>query len=233
MQEWINQIFSAPEFGLMAIPAGLLFGLITSFACMGCSAPIIAAIIGYAGSREGEQKRDTFIIAGFFLLGTVLAFSAAGWAVGFISESVSSAFGFWGKIIIAILSIFLGFLALNLLPFKLPSFTPATGKLPPGMLGASMFGLGVGVVSVTYTMGCCGPIMLPVVLGVAALKGQAGWGALILAVFAVGYSLPLVAAILGIGLGKLTGFFHKIAGPIQKLSGILLIGAGIWLLFTL
>jgi len=76
MQEWINQVFSAPEFGLMALPAGLLFGLITSFACMGCSAPLIAAIIGYAGSREGEEKRDMFIIAGFFMLGTVLAFSA-------------------------------------------------------------------------------------------------------------------------------------------------------------
>lgn len=233
MQEWINQIFSAPEFGLMALPAGLLFGLITSFACMGCSAPLIAAVIGYAGSHEGEQQRDTFVIAGFFLLGTVLAFSAAGWVLGFIGQSVSSIFGFYGKIIIAILAIFLGFLALNLLPFRLPSLTPRAGKLPPGVLGASIFGLGVGVVSVTYTMGCCGPILLPVVLGVAALKGEGGWGALILAMFAVGYSLPLVAAILGIGLGKFTGFFHKIVGPIQKFSGVLLIVAGVWLLFTL
>jgi cytochrome c biogenesis protein CcdA len=233
MEEWIKQVFEAPEFGLMVLPAGLLFGLITSFACIGCSAPLIAAVLGYAGSREGEQQRDMFLIAGFFMLGTVLAFSAAGWAVGFIGQSVSTAFGFWGKIIIAILAIFFGFVALNLLPFRLPSLTPATAKLPPGMLGASIFGLGVGVVSVTYTMGCCGPILLPVVLGVAALKGEGGWGALILAMFAVGYSLPLVAAILGVGLGKLTGFFHKIAGPIQKLSGVLLIIAGIWLLFTL
>ena len=65
------------------------------------------------------------------------------------------------------------------------------------------------------------------------MKGQAGWGALILAMFAIGYSLPMVAAILGIGLGKLTGFIHKIAVPIQKVSGVLLIAAGIWLLFTL
>jgi cytochrome c biogenesis protein CcdA len=233
MQDWITQVFSAPEFGLMVLPAGLLFGLITSFACMGCSAPLIAAIIGYAGSREGEQQRDTFVIAGFFMLGTILAFSAAGWAVGFIGQAVGNAFGLYGKIFIAILAIFFGFVALNLLPFRLPSLTPATGKLPSGILGASIFGLGVGVVSVTYTMGCCGPMLLPVVLGVSALKGEGGWGALILAMFAVGYSLPLVAAILGIGLGKLTGFVHKIAGPIQKLSGVLLIVAGVWLLFTL
>ena len=233
MQEWINQVLSAPEFGLMALPAGFLFGLITSFACMGCSAPLLAAIIGYAGSRDGEQQRDTFIIAGFFMLGTVLAFSAAGWIVGAISQSVASSFGLWGKIIIAILAIFFGFVALNLLPFRLPSITPAMGKLPPGILGASIFGLGVGVVSVTYTMGCCGPMLLPVVLGVSALKGEAAWGALILGMFAVGYSLPLVVAILGIGLGKLTSFVHKIANPVQKISGALLIIAGVWLLFTL
>ncbi len=82
MEEWIKQVFEAPEFGLMALPAGLLFGLITSFACIGCSAPLIAAIIGYAGSREEKQQRDTFLIAGFFMLGSVLGVSAAGWAVG-------------------------------------------------------------------------------------------------------------------------------------------------------
>jgi cytochrome c biogenesis protein CcdA len=233
MQEWINQIFSAPEFGLLVLPAGLLLGLVTSFACIGCSAPLIAAVIGYAGSRESEQQRDIFIIAGFFMLGTVLAFSAAGWAVGFISQTVGSAFGLYGKILIAILTIFFGFVALNVLPFRLPSVNPIVGRLPSGMLGASIFGLAVGVVSITYTMGCCGPALLPIILGVSALKGEGGWGALILAVFAIGYSLPLVAAILGIGLGKLTGFIHKMAVPIQKVSGVLLIAAGVWILFTL
>ena len=165
MQEWINQIFSAPEFGLMVLPAGLLLGLITSFACLGCSAPLIAAVIGYAGSREGEQRRDIFVIAGFFMLGTVLALSAAGWAVGVVSQSVGSTFGLYGKILIAVITIFFGFVALNLLPFRLPSIDPVIGKLPPGILGASIFGLAVGGVSIAYTMGCCGPMLLPLYLG--------------------------------------------------------------------
>jgi cytochrome c biogenesis protein CcdA len=65
------------------------------------------------------------------------------------------------------------------------------------------------------------------------LKGQPGWGALILAVFAIGYSLPMVAVILGVGIGKLSVISNKIAGPIRIASGILMIGAGFWLLFTL
>ncbi len=233
MEEWINQVFSAPEFGVLALPAALLLGLITAFGCLGCSAPQIAAVIGYAGSREGEQQRDIYIIAGFFMLGTVVALSVAGWIVGAIGQTAGSALGLWGKVIIAAITIFFGFATLNLLPFKLPSLSPVTGKLPPGLLGASIFGLAVGGVSTTYTMACCGPIMLPVVLGVSMLKGQAAWGAMILAIFAVGFSLPMVATILGIGLGRLSLMANKIAKPIRIVSGVLLIGAGIWILFTL
>ena len=233
MQEWINQIFSAPEFGLMVLPAGFLLGLITAIGCLACSAPMIAAVIGYSGSREGEQRRDVFVIAGFFMLGTVIALSAAGWLVGAVSQSLGSTLGMYGKILIAVISIFFGFAALNILPFKIPSFDLGKTHLPSGLLGASIFGLAVGGASTAYTMGCCGPMLLPVVLGVSLLKGQAAWGAIILAIFAIGYSLPMVAVILGVGLGKLSGIANKIATPVRIISAIVLIGAGIWLLFTL
>jgi cytochrome c-type biogenesis protein len=233
MFDWIQSVFNSPEFGLLVLPASLLLGLISSFACLGCCAPLVVAIIGFAGSRESNQRRDTFIIAGFFLLGSVLAFSAVGWLAGFVGQAAQSAFGFYGKIVVAILAIILGFIALDLLPFRIPSVKAVPGKLPAGAPGAALFGLAVGVISVTYTMGCCGTLLLPVVLGVTALKGQAGWGAVILAMFAVGYSLPFVALTLGIGLGKAVGFMKRISGPVQKVSGAILIVAGFWLLFTL
>jgi cytochrome c biogenesis protein CcdA len=233
MEAWIQQVFNAPQFGILVLPAGFLLGLITAVGCIGCSAPLIAAVIGYAGSQEEQQKRDIFVIAGFFMLGTVLSLSAAGWLVGYIGQVAGNTFGLYGKILIAVITIFFGFAALNLLPFRLPSFSPAKKNIPRGFVGASVMGLGVGGASVTYTMACCGPMILPVVLGLSVLKGQGGWGALILAVFAIGYSLPMVAAILGIGLGRLTGVANKIAGPIRMASGILLIVAGFWLILTL
>lgn len=233
MEEWIKQVFSAPEFGVLVLPAGFLFGLITALACLACSAPIIAAVIGYAGSREGQYKRDIFVLAGFFMLGTVLALSVAGLLIGYLGQAASSTFGLYGKIFIAIVVIFFGFAALNILPFKLPSINLSNSKLPGGLLGASIFGLGVGAASTAFTMGCCGPVLLPIVLGLSMLKGQPGWGALILAVFAIGYSLPMVALILGVGVGRLSIISNKIAGPIRIASGVILIAAGFWLLFTL
>jgi cytochrome c biogenesis protein CcdA len=233
MEEWIKQVFSAPEFGVLVLPAGFLLGLVTAFGSIACCAPLMAAVIGYAGSREEQQQRDIFVIAGFFMLGAVLSLTAAGWLVGYIGQAAGSTFGLYGKILIAIITIFFGFAALNLLPFRIPSFRPVKGKLPSGLLGASIFGLAIGGGSTAYTMACCGPMMLPVVLGLSVLKGQGGWGASILATFAIGYSLPMVATILGVGLGKLTGIANKVAGPVRIVSGVLLLGAGFWLLLTL
>jgi cytochrome c-type biogenesis protein len=233
MDAWIQQVFNAPQFGVLVLPAGFLLGLITAIGCIACSAPLIAAVVGYAGSREDAKKRDIVIIAGFFMLGTVIALSAAGYLVGYIGQVAGSTFGLYGKLFMAVIIIFFGFAALNLLPFRIPSFNPVKSNLPRGFVGASVMGLGVGGASVAYTMACCGPMILPVVLGLSVLKGEGVWGALILAAFAVGYSLPMVAAVLGIGLGKLTGVANKIAGPVRMASGILLIGAGFWLILTL
>jgi cytochrome c biogenesis protein CcdA len=233
MEAWVQQVFNAPQFGILVLPAGFLLGIITAIGCIGCSVPLIAAVVGYAGSQEQPQERDILVIAGFFMLGTVLALSAAGYLVGYIGQVAGSTFGLYGKILIAIITILFGFAALNLLPFRIPSFNPVKKNLPRGFIGASVMGLGVGGASITYTMACCGPMILPIVLGISILKGQGAWGALILAVFAVGYSLPMVATILGIGFGKLTGIANKVAGPVRMASGVLLIVAGFWLILTL
>jgi cytochrome c-type biogenesis protein len=234
MEQWINQVFSAPEFGILVLPAGFLLGLITAFGSLACCAPIMVAVVGYAGAREDQHHKDIFLVAAFFMVGTIIALSAVGWFAGFIGQAAGgSILGMYGKIIIVALTIFFGFAALNLLPFRLPAFSPVIGKFPRGIVGASVFGLAVGGASTAYVMACCGPMMLPIVLGLSVLKGQGVWGAAILAMFAVGYSLPMVGTILGVGLGKLTGIANKAAGPIRIISGILLIGVGIWLLVTL
>jgi cytochrome c biogenesis protein CcdA len=233
MEAWIQQVLNASQFSVVVLPAGFLLGLITAFGSLACCAPMMAAVIGYAGSREDQRRRDFFVIAGFFMLGAVLSLTAAGWIVGAIGQAAGSTFGLYGKIFIAVITIFFGFAVLNLLPFRIPSFSPVKGKLPSGLLGASIFGLAIGGGSTAYTMACCGPMMLPVVLGLSVLKGQGAWGALILATYAVGFSLPMSATMLGIGMGKLSGITNKIAKPIRIASGILLLVAGFWLLFTL
>jgi cytochrome c biogenesis protein CcdA len=71
-------------------------------------------------------------------------------------------------------------------------------------------------------------------LGVVTLQGHTLWGVAILATFAVGWSLPLAAGLvgLGLGLGKLTSALQKAAPIVKTAGGIVLIGAGFYLLGT-
>ena len=233
MEEWIAQVLNASEFGILVLPAGFLLGLITSVGLGGCCLPVLAAVVGYTGTRKDLHRRDVVVSSLCFMLASILSLAAAGALIGYFGQAAESSLGIYGEILIGSIAVAFGLLALNLLPFRLPTFAPATGKLPRGVVGASILGLATGGANTTCAMTCCGPVMLPIILGLAALRGEGIWGALILAVFAVGYSLPMVAAMLGVGMAKLSGIATRIAGPIRIVSGIALVGVGIWILLPI
>ncbi len=99
------------------------------------------------------------------------------------------------------------------------------------MTGSMLFGVGVGAASLTCALACCGPL-LPMAMAIASARGEAGWGAMILMIFAVGYSIPLAVVMLGVGLGRLTSLAKTAMRPIRIIAGASLIIAGMWLLYS-
>ena len=93
-----------------------------------------------------------------------------------------------------------------------------------------MFGLivggGVGVCSLP-----CNPGIL-IVLGVAVLQGYTFWTIAILIAYAIGFSLPLAAIILGVSFGKMAFKAKKADTVIRIIAGVLLIAAGFYFLKT-
>jgi cytochrome c-type biogenesis protein len=137
--------------------------------------------------------------------------------------------GFYFKKVLGFGAIFIGLSALDLLPLRLPNFKIATEKLPSGTLGALFLGATVGLA----TAGCaaaCSPLQLPIVLSLAALRGKVLEGTVILIIFAIGFVAPLVAVMLGLGMGKATTFMEKMDKPLRIISGALLLLIGFWLL---
>ena len=230
--EWIKDIFNSPEFGLAILPASLLLGLVTAFSSC-CNFAVLAAVAGYAGSRDDSfTRRDAIYAAVFFLVGTTISLAILGLLVGYFGKLAGGTLGRYGMALVGLAAIFFGLLSLNLLPFRLPSIELSKRKLRGGFVGAGLFGLAIGAASITCTLGCSGPL-LPFVLGIAAARGQTGWGALILAAFAIGYSLPMAAIMLGVGVGRVTSFFKKASGPIRIVFGIVLLVVGFWILVIL
>jgi cytochrome c biogenesis protein CcdA len=55
-------------------------------------------------------------------------------------------------------------------------------------------------------------------------------GTVILIIFAIGFVAPLVAIMLGLGMGRATHLMEKLDKPLRYISGFFLLLLGFWLL---
>lgn len=232
MLEWMKAVLSAPEFSVAVLPAAFLLGLFGS-ASSCCTPAVLGVLAGYSGSNESGKRRATMLIGVFFLIGTVLAVTALGAVAGFVSQFAGSTMGWYWQIFAGSIAVIFGLVVLDLVPFKLPSLRITENPNVKGPIGASLFGLAVGGMSATCVISCNPLIALP--LGAAVLQGTMGWGAVILASFAIGYSLPFAAILVGLsaGFGKLKDLSQRAAPAIRTVSGVILVVAGFYLLATI
>jgi cytochrome c-type biogenesis protein len=230
--DWVEQVLKSSSFTFTAFPAALLLGLITAVTSC-CNFGVIAAVVGFAGSRdERYSRRDAISTTIAFMLGAVVSLSLMGLAIGHITGLAGTSLKQYGTAFMGFALIFAGLAALKVLPFRLPSVDLSKVKRPSGRVGSIAFGLVIGTASIACTMACCGPL-LPVVFGMSAARGDAVWGAVILGLFAIGYSLPLAALMLGVGLGRTTAIAQKAIKPIRTIAGVGLVAVGFWLLATM
>lgn len=215
-------------------PVGLLFALIlgvvsaATSAC--CTLPAMGILVGYSGAREDKNRHAAVMSVIFFTVGTVLSLMIIGGIAGFVGQTAQTSLGSYWKIFAGIIAILFGLATLKLLPFKLPasSSTQSTNrfaKLGPAAAGLLMGG-GVAASSLP-----CNPGIF-IVLGAAVLQGQVVWATLLLALFAVGFSLPLGAVLLGVSLGKTALLSKNADTAIRWVSGGILLIAGFYLLVT-
>jgi cytochrome c biogenesis protein CcdA len=232
IMEWAGTVLEQTGIGPAALPFAFLLGLFSAIACTCCTLPILGAIAGYSGMRADDNRRASLLAAFFFMIGTIIATVILGGVAGFIGQVAQTTLGKYWKLFAGLIAIFVGLAALKLLPFKLPKIKSSRDKSKPkGLFGAAIFGLvvggGIGVCSLP-----CNPGIL-IVLGVAVLQGYTFWTIAILIAYAVGFSLPLAAIILGVSLGKSTIKAKKADTVIRIIAGVLLIAAGFYFLKTL
>ncbi len=232
MVEWSAAILNSSTLSVAVLPAAFLLGLIGSVTSC-CTLPVLGAIAGYSGAVGLETDRRALLVAAlFFMLGTVGAFAALGAVSGFIGQLAGASLGLYWKLFAGFISVLFGLATLRLLPFDATRLGIRGNAWQIQSSGAAVYGLAVGGGAATCSM-CCSPI-LPVALAVTTLQGHPLWGAAILTVFSIGYSLPMAGVLLGMGLGfrSLTSIVQQISPVIQKVAGVLLILMGFYLLAT-
>jgi cytochrome c-type biogenesis protein len=232
MQEWINQALEAPGISVTVVAALLLLGVISAVASSCCSLPMIGAIAGYVGGSEGSRRRDITVAAVSFAVGSIVALAVIGALMGYAGQLVGESFGRYSRLVLGLVLVLFGLASLGVLPFGLPAIRPSSTTNTRGVLGALVLGSVLGSSSATCAVSCGSPALLAI-LGVAALQGQVAKGALLMAVFGLGFSIPLVAVLLGAGLGKWTLRATKIMPVVKIVAGILMVGVGFYFLATI
>lgn len=233
MNTWINQVLSHEHATLTVLIAVFLMGMISVVTC-GCNFAIIGVVAGYSGASASADKPRTVWLRGIsFLIGGIVSMAVIGILFGYASTWISDSFGNYWKIVAGLISILFGLYSMELAPVKLPGISIKTHQVQRGIFSAILFGLAIGGLSTTLNS-CCNPIF-PVVLAASFIKGGAVWGLMMLTSFALGYGLPLAAAIVGfgIGLGKISRSLTMIGTIVKYAGGILLIALGFYLLISI
>lgn len=229
--EWAKTMLQQSGTSPMALPLAFVLGLASAVASACCTLPVFGAIVGYAGMRESSSRRSHLLGAVGFMLGATLALLILGSVAGLIGQVAQSVLGQYWKIFAGIIAIVVGLGALNLLPFKLPGKTHEAMSAPRrGLLSAIVVGLIMGGAVSVCSLGCNPGIFI--ILGVAVLQGYTLWMLGVLIAYAIGFSLPLSALMLGVSFGKSALRVKQADTAFRMVAGVILIGVGFYFFDT-
>lgn len=212
----------------LAVVAVFLGGVTTALnPCVLAMVPLLMGVV--VGNRETTTLERSLVFSLFFVLGLAVTFTV----LGLISALMGRMFGnvghFW-KYLVAGVCFLMGLQLLGILKWNIPVPTGIRVK-KRGYVGAFLLGLLFGVVSTP----CAVPI-LAVLLAFVAQKGNVLYGGFLLFVYALGHSALVLAA--GTSVGAAKGLLESKGlrmahGVLQKVAGVLIIGIGLYFLFTL
>jgi cytochrome c-type biogenesis protein len=213
--------------GWVAFPACFLAGVISS--ASPCVLAMIPLVIGFvSGYSEGSPKK-AIQYSLVFTLGLTITFTILGVIAGALGRLFGDVGGFW-KYVLPPVAIILGLFLLGVFKFNVgisQRFMPKRKAL----LGAFLMGLFFGIVASP----CATPVLAVILTFAVTQKRIAYSGGLLLA-YALGHW------ILVLGAGISAGFAQRVLASkgianfsnySKKVGGLLLIGAGVYLIVSL
>ncbi len=199
-----------------------LGGIITSISP--CILSMIPLLVGYIGGYSEGSKSKGFTLSLSFIVGMSFTFAI----LGFIAAYFGRVFGQIGVVwyyILAAVALIMGLQLLGVLTFNLPGLK----KMPirkAGVGGSILMGLLFGLVASP----CATPV-LAVIITYAALQAELLYGSILLFVYGLGHGIPLLVAGTFTGMAKNLPKFSKYTQYISYFSGLVLVLAGLYLLY--
>lgn len=238
IKAYADRLVSGEIAGFAAFAVAYAGGIVAGFGP--CVLPMLPAVFGYVTGHVEDaaslRKRElspraawgrALALSAVFVLGMSIVFAAIGAIAGALGRALL--IGTWAYYVVAVICVVLGLQMLGLV--NLPSgglnrFLPARRPERRGFTGALLFGMLFGVVASP----CSTPI-LAAVATIAAARGSASQGAVMLFVYGLGKGAPLLLLGLASGSLPLIQSFSKATGALTKVGGAALLAAAAYLVW--
>ena len=232
VESFASQLTGGGVSGMAAFGVAFLGGLVAGFGP--CVLPMLPAVFGYVTGHVADSElphgaawRRGLALSATFVLGMALLFAGIGAAAGAVGHAIMV--GAWAYYTVAAICVVLGLQMLGLINIRfdaLNRFLPTTRPKRRGFVGAFLFGILFGVVASP----CSTPI-LAAIATIAAARGSAAQGALMLFVYGLGKGVPLMLLGLASGSLALMKSFSRATGVLTKIGGVALLGAAAYLIW--
>jgi len=182
-----------------------------------CTLPTVVFVTAYVGGEKVSSKKRGFILSLAFILGIALMLSMLGIFAGLIGNILNNT-KLLNYIIAGILFI-MGLWLLKVFKFNINyNFSKYSPKKGSGIIGAFLLGIPFGLAASPCTM----PVTVSV-LAYSSIKGSIFYGMIMMFVYGIGRSIPLLVVGTFTGLLKNVRTLSKYQNIIEKVAGIILI----------
>ncbi len=222
MSAWIDAIVKLMEQGgILILALAYLLGVITSLSP--CTLSVLPVLVGYIGGSRGLTRGKGLMLSVAFVLGMSITLSILGLLASVFGQVFDSLGSGWYYVLAAV-AIVMGLNLLDVIHIQFPTLK----RMPTG--SASIWGLIFMGMAFGLVMSPCTAPVLAVLLTFAAARGNPAESMMLLFLYGFGHGLILILAGTFTAVIKNLPALRQRTSLINRVSGVLLIMAGLYLL---
>jgi cytochrome c-type biogenesis protein len=211
---------------LIAYALVFVGGVITSIGP--CNVAMIPLIVGYVGGSAELSRPRSFAISMTFALGLAVTFMLLGVIASLIGGLIGGSGRLW-YYLVAFVCFLIGLQMMGALKIRMPLWFGGLRERVglKGLPGAFALGLVSGLVASQ----CATPVLAAILTYVMAQGSELFYGATLLFVYALGRGVPIVLAGTFTGVLKQIQSIGRWSETLEKASGVMIIGVGLYFLW--
>jgi cytochrome c-type biogenesis protein len=201
-------------------------GIVTSIGP--CNVAMIPLVIGFVGGSGKLSRQRSFALSLSFVTGLAITFMILGLVAALVGGLIGNSSRLW-YYLVAVVCLLIGLQMVGALNIQLPSWFGGLRERVgvKGLPGA----LALGLVSGLVASQCATPVLAAILTYVMSQGGALVYGATLLFVYALGRGVPILLAGTFTGALKQMQRMGRWSAAVEKASGIILLGVGLYFLW--